>query len=80
MMDLFSCIYSQIILKGKYLKMKWRKTSYQLEMQLGILLISEEDPEVRENLNQYWETSKSHPKYDNETIVHNILCKTFSFI
>ena len=56
------------------------KLAINYEMQLRILIASEEDPEVRENLNQYWETSKSHPEYDDEKIVDDILCKKFSFI
>ena len=56
------------------------KLAINYEMQLRILIASEEDPEVRENLNQYWETSKSHPEYDDDKIVDDILCKKFSFI
>ena len=50
------------------------------ETQLNILIASEENAELRENLTEYCKVSRSHPDFDEEKIVDDILCKNFSFL
>ena len=50
------------------------------ETQLNILIASEENPELRENLTEYCRVSKLHPDFDEEKIVDDILCRNFSFL
>ena len=50
------------------------------ETQLNILIASEENPEMRENLQDYVRTSRLHKDFDEEKIVDDILCKNFSFL
>ena len=44
------------------------------------LIASEENPELRENLREYYETSKEHPDFDEERIVNDILCHNYSVL
>ena len=48
--------------------------------QLRILIESEENPELRENLREYYEKSMKHPDFDEERIVNDILCHNYSFL
>ena len=43
-------------------------------------LESEENPELRENLREYYEKSMKHPDFDEERIVNDILCHNYSFL
>ena len=56
------------------------KLGIDYETQLKILIASEEDPEVRENLQEYCKVSKNHPDFDEQKIVDDILSRNFSFI
>ena len=48
--------------------------------QLRILIASEENPELRENLTEYYTLSRDHPDFDEEKIVDDILSSNFSFL
>ena len=50
------------------------------ETQLNILIASEENPELRENLIEYCRVSRLHPDFDEERIVDDILSRNFSFL
>ena len=56
------------------------KLGINYETQLDILIASEENPELRENLKEYCAHSKLHPEFDEEKLVDDILCKNFSFL
>ena len=56
------------------------KLGIDYETQLKILIASEEDPEVRENLQEYCKVSKNHPDFDEQKIADDILNRNFSFI
>ena len=43
-------------------------------------LESEENPELRENLREYYEKSMKRPDFDEERIVNDILCHNYSFL
>ena len=49
-------------------------------MQLNILIASEENAELRENLREYCNNSRNHPDFDDEKLVEDILAKKFSFL
>ena len=50
------------------------------ETQLNILIASEENAELRENLTEYCRVSRLHPEFDEEKIVDDILSRNFSFL
>ena len=50
------------------------------ETQMNILIASEENPELRENLKEYCRVSRLHPDFDEERIVDDILSRNFSFV
>ena len=50
------------------------------ETQLNILIASEDNLEVRDNLIDYCNKSRNHPEFDEETLVDDILSKQFSFL
>ena len=50
------------------------------ETQLNILIASEENAELRENLIEYIRHSRLDPHFDEEKIVDDILARDFSFI
>ena len=50
------------------------------ETQLNILIESEENAELRENLREYCNVSRNHPDFDEEKLVEDILARNFSFI
>ena len=56
------------------------KLAINYETQLQILIASEENPELRENLKEYCSASKNHPDFDEEKIVEDILSRNFCFI
>ena len=55
------------------------KLGINYETQLDILIASEENAELRENLTQYCKRSRSHPDFDEEKLVDDILAKNFVF-
>ena len=55
------------------------KLGMNYETQLDILIASEENAELRENLTQYCERSRNHPDFDEEKLVDDILSKNFVF-
>ena len=59
-----------------------QKTSWVIDYatQLRILIASEENPELRENLTEYYTLSRDHPDFDEEKIVDDILSSNFSFL
>ena len=50
------------------------------ETQLNILVASEENAELRENLVEYCNSSRLHPDFDEEKLVDDILSRNFSFL
>ena len=56
------------------------KLGINFETQLEILIASEENPELRENLKEYCQKSRKHPDFDEEQIVDDILSKNFSYL
>jgi hypothetical protein len=56
------------------------KLGINYETQLNILIASEENAELRENLREYCSASRNHPDFDEEKLVEDILCINFSFI
>ena len=56
------------------------KLGINYEMQLNILIASEENAELRENLREYCNNSRNHPDFDDEKLVEDILAKKFSFL
>ena len=56
------------------------KLGIDYETQLRILIASEEDAELRENLKEYCSASKNHPDFDEEKLVDDILASNFSFL
>ena len=54
------------------------KTNY--ETQLEILIASEENAEIRENLTNYCLNSRNHPDFDEEKMVDDILARNFGFL
>ena len=55
------------------------KLGMNYETQLDILIASEENAELRENLTQYCKRSRNHPDFDEEKLVDDILAKNFVF-
>ena len=76
----FNCGYNTSakldILKNE----KEDKLGINFETQLEILIASEENPELRENLKEYCQKSRKHPDFDEEQIVDDILSKNFSYL
>ena len=56
------------------------KLGINFETQLEILIASEENPELRENLKEYCQNSRKHPDFDEEKIVDDILSRNFSYL
>ena len=56
------------------------KLGIDFESQLRILIASEEDAELRENLRDYCATSRNHPNYNEEKLVDDILARNFAFL
>ena len=50
------------------------------ETQLNILIASEENAELRENLTEYCRVSRLHPDFDEERMVDDILSRNFAFL
>ena len=50
------------------------------ETQLNILIASEENAELRENLTEYCRVSRLHPDFDEERMVDDILSRNFPFL
>ena len=65
----------------KVLKNKAKeKLGINYENQLRILIASEENAEMRENLTEYYSMAQKHPNFDEEKIVDDILAHNFSFL
>ena len=56
------------------------KLGINYETQLNILIASEDNPEVRENMREYCSTSRNHPEFDEEKLVEDILSGKFTFL
>ena len=56
------------------------KLGLDFETQLNILIASEDNAELRENLREYCDASKNHPSFNEEKLVDDILSKNFSFL
>ena len=56
------------------------KLEMNFETQMKILVKSEEDVEVRENLKEYCKHARNHPDFDEEKLVDDILARNFSFL
>ena len=56
------------------------KLEMNFETQLKILITSEEDAEIRENLKEYYKHAKKNPNFDEEKIIEDILTRNFSFL
>ena len=56
------------------------KLATNYEIQLEILIASEVDPEIRENLREYCRLSSANDNFDEEKIVDDILNRNFSFL
>ena len=56
------------------------KLGVDYETQLRILIASEENAELRENLQEYCKVSKNHPNFDEEKLVDDILARNFAFL
>jgi hypothetical protein len=56
------------------------KLGINYENQLRILIASEENAEMRENLKEYYSMAQKHPNFDEEKIVDDILAHNFSFL
>ena len=56
------------------------KLGINYETQLSILIASEENAELRENLREYCSASRNHPEFDEEKLVEDILSGNFTFI
>ena len=56
------------------------KLGIDFETQLNILIASEEDAELRENLREYCDASKNHPSFNEEKFVDDILSRNCSFL
>ena len=50
------------------------------ETQLNVLIASEENAELRENLTEYCRVSRLHPDCDEERMVDDILSRNFSVL
>ena len=57
-----------------------KKLDINYETQLRILIASEENIEMRENLREYCQISKSHPIFDEEQLVNDIISNNYSFL
>ena len=51
-----------------------------LEEQAKILISSEEDPDLRANLYEYWKVSSQKSTFNNHKFVQDLLIKNFSFL
>ena len=56
------------------------KLGVDYESQLRILIASEENAELRENLRDYCIASRNHPDFNEEKLVEDILARNFSFL
>ena len=56
------------------------KLGVDYETQLRIRIASEENAELRENLQEYCKVSKNHPYFDEEKLVDDILARNFAFL
>ena len=56
------------------------KLETNFETQLNILIASEENADMRENLLEYCKSSRLHPEFDEEKIVDDILTRNFAFL
>ena len=56
------------------------KLDTNYEVQIRILIESEEDLETREMLREYFEKSQDHPSFSEEKFIDDILSKKFSFL
>ena len=56
------------------------KLKINYETQLEILIATEENAELRENIREYCCSSRNHPEFDEEKLVEDILSKNFSFV
>ena len=56
------------------------KLGIDYETQMRILIASEEDADLIENLKKYCKASKNHPDFDEEKIVDDIHARIFSFL
>ena len=59
---------------------KESKLKMNYETQLEILIASEENAEIRENLTNYCLNSRNHPDFDEEKMVDDILARNFGFL
>ena len=55
------------------------KLGINYENPLNILIASEENPEVRENIREYCYKSRNHPDFDEEKLAEDILSGKFTF-
>ena len=55
------------------------KPGINYSSQLKILIMSEENAKLRENLREYCNKSKNHPDFDEKLIVDDIINSNFSF-
>ena len=56
------------------------KLGINFETQLDILITSEQNPELRENLREYCSEARKKSDFDEEKCVEDILCNRFSYI
>jgi len=56
-----------------------KKLDINYETQLRILNASEENIEMRENHREYCQISKSHPDFDEEQLVNDIISNNYFF-
>ena len=56
------------------------KLGINFETQLDILITSEHNPELRENLREYCSEARKKSDFDEEKCVEDILCNRFSYI
>ena len=56
-----------------------KKLDINYETQLRILIASEENIEMRENLRKHCQISKSHPNFDKQQLVYDIISNNYSF-
>ena len=56
------------------------KLQPNFEAQLDILIASEENPDLREYLREYCNSSRKHNDFDEEKLVDDILNKQFNYI
>ena len=55
------------------------KPGINYSSQLKILIMSEENAKLRENLREYCNKSKNHPNFDEKIIADDIINSNFSF-